>query len=214
AGIFAGAQTTLRKGENLTALTKAIDKLDWFCAREEGLGKLYEGLLEKNATEKKSGAGQYFTPRPLVDCVVRLMKPRPGEIIQDPAAGTGGFLIAADHYIKDRVDRRFKTGLKRHGAFIGLELVPDTHRLCLMNLMLHGINGGVESGDTLSPDGAALARADLILANPPFGAKKGAGLANRVDLSITAETSNKQLAFVEHIVRALKPGGRAAFVVP
>ena len=214
AAIFAGAQTTLRKGENLTALTNAIDKLDWFCARTEGLGKLYEGLLEKNAAEKKSGAGQYFTPRPLVDCVVRLMKPRPGEIIQDPAAGTGGFLIAADHYIKDRVDRRFKTGLKRPGAFIGLELVPDTHRLCLMNLMLHGINGGVESGDTLSPDGAALARADLILTNPPFGAKKGAGLANRVDLSITAETSNKQLAFVEHIVRALKPGGRAAFVVP
>ena len=214
AAIFAGAQTTLRKGENLTALTNAIDKLDWFCARTEGLGKLYEGLLEKNAAEKKSGAGQYFTPRPLVDCVVRLMKPRPGEIIQDPAAGTGGFLIAADRYIKDRVDRRFKTGLKRPGAFIGLELVPDTHRLCLMNLMLHGINGGVESGDTLSPDGAALARADLILTNPPFGAKKGAGLANRVDLSITAETSNKQLAFVEHIVRALKPGGRAAFVVP
>ena len=214
AAIFAGAQTTLRKGENLTALTNALDKLDWFCARTEGLGKLYEGLLEKNAAEKKSGAGQYFTPRPLVDCVVRLMKPRPGEIIQDPAAGTGGFLIAADRYIKDRVDRRFKTGLKRPGAFIGLELVPDTHRLCLMNLMLHGINGGVESGDTLSPDGAALARADLILTNPPFGAKKGAGLANRVDLSITAETSNKQLAFVEHIVGALKPGGRAAFVVP
>jgi type I restriction enzyme M protein len=219
AAIFADAQTTLRKGANLTALTDAIDRLDWFCAREEGLGKLYEGLLEKNAAEKKSGAGQYFTPRPLVDCVVRLIKPQLGETIQDPAAGTGGFLIAADRYIKDRAAARSTraadaTRAKRRNAFTGLELVPDTHRLCLMNLMLHGIEGGVLSGDALSRDGAALGCADLVLTNPPFGAKKGAGLANRADLSITADTSNKQLAFVEHIVRALKPGGRAAFVVP
>jgi type I restriction enzyme M protein len=219
AAIFADAQTTLRKPASLTALTDAIDRLDWFCAREEGLGKLYEGLLEKNAGEKKSGAGQYFTPRPVVDCVVRLMKPQPGETIQDPAAGTGGFLIAAACYIKDRADAQAKRAPDRRkftgrNAFIGLELVPDTHRLCLMNLLLHGIDGDVELGDALSSDGATLARADLILTNPPFGAKKGAGLANRADLSITADTSNKQLAFVEHIVRALKPGGRAAFVVP
>jgi type I restriction enzyme M protein len=219
AAIFAAAQTTLRKPANLTALTDAIDRLDWFCAREEGLGKLYEGLLEKNAIEKKSGAGQYFTPRPLVDCIVRLMKPQPGETIQDPAAGTGGFLIAADRYIKDHAAARSARAsqpakLGRRHTFTGLELVPDTHRLCLMNLMLHGINGGVLSGDALSPDGAALGSADLVLTNPPFGAKKGAGHANRADLAITADTSNKQLAFVEHIVRALKPGGRAAFVVP
>jgi type I restriction enzyme M protein len=219
AAIFADAQTTLRKPATLAALTDAIDRLDWFCAREEGLGQLYEGLLEKNAAEKKSGAGQYFTPRPLVDCVVSLMKPQPGETIQDPAAGTGGFLIAADRYIKHRAAALAKLApdqgkLKRRSAFVGLELVPDTHRLCLMNLMLHGTDGSVELGDALSSDGAALARADLILTNPPFGAKKGAGLANRADLSITADTSNKQLAFVEHIVRALKPGGRAAFVVP
>src|SRR5215472_7494456 len=141
AAIFADAHTSLRKPANLTALVTAIDALDWFCAREEGLGKIYEGLLEKNAAEKKSGAGQYFTPRPLVDCVVRLMKPRPGEIIQDPAAGTGGFLVAADRHIKEEADAPFKSGFKRPSAFIGLELVPDTHRLCLMNLMLHGING-------------------------------------------------------------------------
>jgi type I restriction enzyme M protein len=219
AAIFADAQTSLRKPANLTALATAIDALDWFCAREEGLGKLYEGLLEKNAAEKKSGAGQYFTPRPLVDCVVRLLKPQPGETIQDPAAGTGGFLIAADRYIKDHADALCElapgqTDRKRRAVFIGLELVPDTHRLCLMNLMLHGIDGNVKSGDALSADGAALARADLVLTNPPFGAKKGAGAAKRADLSITAETSNKQLAFVEHIVRALRPGGRAAFVVP
>jgi len=98
--IFADASTSLRKPASLKTLTTAIDKLDWFSAREEGLGDLYEGLLEKNAAEKKSGAGQYFTPRPLIDCIVRLMQPKPGEVIQDPAAGTGGFLVAADHFIK------------------------------------------------------------------------------------------------------------------
>jgi type I restriction enzyme M protein len=82
-----------------------IDKLDWFSAREEGLGNLYEGLLEKNAAEKKSGAGQYFTPPALIDCIIRLMQPQPGEVVQDPAAGTGGFIVAADHYIKDSPTR-------------------------------------------------------------------------------------------------------------
>ena len=108
AAIFVDAQTKLRKPTNLKALTDAIDKLDWFSAREEGLGNLYEGLLEKNAAEKKSGAGQYFTPRPLIDCIVRLMQPQAGEIIQDPAAGTGGFIVAADRFIKDHTDDLFK----------------------------------------------------------------------------------------------------------
>ncbi|MGD0469235.1 MAG: N-6 DNA methylase [Terriglobales bacterium] len=103
---------------------------------------------------------------------------------------------------------------QRHNAFVGIELVPETHRLCLMNLMLHGIESMVDSGDTLSPDGERIGKADLILTNPPFGSKKGGGRPTRSDFSVTAETSNKQLAFVEHIVRALKPGGRAAFVVP
>ena len=219
AAIFVDAQTKLRKPTNLKALTNAIDKLDWFSAREEGLGNLYEGLLEKNAAEKKSGAGQYFTPRPLIDCMVRLMRPQPGEIIQDPAAGTGGFLVAADHYIRERTDDLFELSkeqifFQKHSAYVGLELVPDAHRLCLMNLMLHGIEEGVELGDTLSPDGASLPKADLILTNPPFGTKKGGGRPNREDFSVTADTSNKQLAFVEHIVRALKAGARAAFVVP
>src|SRR5258708_7794696 len=124
--IFTDAQTKLRKPANLKTLTTAIDGLDWFSAREEGLGELYEGLLEKNAAEKKSGAGQYFTPRPLIDCIVRLMKPQPGEIIQDPAAGTGGFLVAADRYIKDRTDDLFelpkdKAHFQRHNAFIRLD---------------------------------------------------------------------------------------------
>jgi type I restriction enzyme M protein len=217
--IFTDAQTKLRKPTNLEALTRAIDKLDWFSAREEGLGNLYEGLLEKNAAEKKSGAGQYFTPRPLIDCMVRLMKPQPGEIVQDPAAGTGGFLVAADHYIKAKTDdlytlKESEAFFQRRNAFVGIELVPDTHRLCLMNLMLHGIESMVDSGDTLSPDGERIGKANLIMTNPPFGTKKGGGRPTRSDFSITADTSNKQLAFVEHIVRALKPGGRAAVVVP
>lgn len=217
--IFTDAQTKLRKPATLKALTTAIDKLDWFSARSEGLGDLYEGLLEKNAAEKKSGAGQYFTPRPLIDCLVRLIKPQAGELIQDPAAGTGGFIVAADRYIKDHTDDLFalkqeQAFFQRHNAYSGFELVPDAHRLCLMNLMLHDIAGGIELGDTLSPDGERLAKADIVLTNPPFGTKKGGGRPVRSDFSITADTSNKQLAFVEHVVRTMKPGGRAAMVVP
>jgi type I restriction enzyme M protein len=218
--IYTDAQTSVRKPTNLKTLVSEIDKLDWFSARREGLGDLYEGLLQKNAGEKKSGAGQYFTPRPLIDCAVRLLKPKAGEIVQDPAAGTGGFLVAADRYIKDATDDLFnlspaQQAFQRKQAFVGLELVLDTHRLLLMNLMLHGIEGtGVALGDTLSPDGERLPKADLILTNPPFGTKKGGGRPTRSDFSITAETSNKQLAFVEHVVRSLKPGGRAAVVVP
>ena len=217
--IFTDAQTRLRKPTNLKALTTAIDQLDWFSAREDGLGKLYEGLLERNAEDKKSGAGQYFTPRRLIDCMVRLMKPQAGETIQDPAAGTGGFLVAADRFIKDHTDDLYALGeaqafFQRHNALVGAELVPDTHRLCAMNLLLHGIEGGVDNIDTLSPDGEGLPKSDLVLTNPPFGTKKGGGRPTRGDFSVTAESSNKQLAFVEHVVRALKPGGRAAMVVP
>ncbi|WP_129567390.1 N-6 DNA methylase [Agrobacterium sp. CFBP2214] len=217
--IFTDAQTRLRKPTNLKALTSNIDQLDWFSAREEGLGNLYEGLLEKNASDKKSGAGQYFTPRPLIDCIVRLMKPQPGEVVQDPAAGTAGFLVAADHYIKNQTDDLYtlpeaQAFFQRHNAFVGGELVPDAHRLCLMNMLLHGIEGGVENIDTLSPDGETIPKANLVLTNPPFGTKKGGGRPTRTDFSITADTSNKQLAFVEHIVRALKPEGRAAVVLP
>ncbi|UPF03398.1 type I restriction-modification system subunit M [Pseudomonas mosselii] len=217
--IFIDAQTRLRKPTNLKALTSNIDQLDWFSAREEGLGNLYEGLLEKNAADKKSGAGQYFTPRPLIDCIVRLMQPQPGEVIQDPAGGTAGFLVAADRYIKDHTDDLYKLTeqqaiFQRYRAFTGAELVPDTHRLSMMNLLLHGIEGGMENIDTLSPDGETLPKANLVLTNPPFGTKKGGGRPTRSDFSITADTSNKQLAFVEHIVRALAPNGRAAVVIP
>lgn len=218
--VFTDAQSKLRKPTNLRELVGQIDRLDWFSAKEEGLGDLYEGLLEKNAAEKKSGAGQYFTPRPLIECMVALLKPRPGEVIQDPAAGTGGFLVAADRWIKRQTDDLFALSkeeqeFQRRDAYRGLELVPDTHRLLVMNLLLHDIEPDrVRCGDALGPDGEALGQADLVLTNPPFGTKKGGGRPVRSDFTITAETSNKQLAFVEHVLRALKPGGRAGIVVP
>jgi len=215
--IFANAGTSLRQPRNLAKLVENIHKLDWYSARQEGLGDLYEGLLEKNANEKKSGAGQYFTPRVLIKCMVALVKPQAGERVQDPAAGTGGFLVMADRWIKERTDDLFdlpeqKQEFQRREAFYGMELVPDTHRLLLMNMMLHGIEGGLRLGDTLSPAGATLQDADVILANPPFGTKTGGGGPSRDDF--TFPTSNKQLAFLQHIYRSLKPGGRAAVVLP
>jgi type I restriction enzyme M protein len=215
--IFANASTTVRQPKNLNKLVKDIDQLDWYSARQEGLGDMYEGLLERNANEKKSGAGQYFTPRPLIDCMVALIKPKAGELVQDPALGTGGFLIAADRHIKSQTDDLFtlnqrQQDFQRRQAFYGMELVQDAHRLALMNAMLHGIEGNWRLGDTLSPDGASLPKADVILTNPPFGTKKGGGLPTRDDF--TYPTSNKQLCFVQHCYRALKPGGGCAMVVP
>lgn len=214
--IFANASSFVKKPATLSTLVSEIDKLDWYSAREEGLGNLYEGLLEKNANEKKSGAGQYFTPRVLIDSMVSLMKPTLDDTIQDPAAGTGGFLIAANHYLREHTDPDSWTEAQqkkyRNGTFFGMEHVQDTHRLALMNLMLHGIDGGIAYGDTLSPEGEALPKASLILTNPPFGTKKGGGLPSRTDF--TYPTSNKQFAFLQHIYRGLKPGGRASVVLP
>jgi type I restriction enzyme M protein len=216
--IFANASTTLRQPRNLKKLVESIDALDWYSARTEGLGDLYEGLLERNANETKSGAGQYFTPRPLIESMVALVQPRAGEVIQDPAAGTGGFLVAADRWVREHTGGLFDLDeagqrFQRRDAFHAMELVPDTHRLLLMNAMLHGIEGDhLHLGDTLSSDGASLPTADVILTNPPFGTKKGGGRPTRDDF--TFPTSNKQLAFLQHVYRGLRPGGRAAVVVP
>lgn len=215
--IYTNAQTSLRNSKNLTKIVQNIDALDWYSAREEGLGDLYEGLLEKNANEKKSGAGQYFTPRPLIDCMVQLMQPQAGEIISDPAAGTFGFIIAADALIKAETNDLFDLKeadqiFQRSKAYYGVELVPDARRLALMNAMLHGIESDIILGDTLSPTGQGLPKSDVIMTNPPFGTKKGGGLPSRDDF--TFPTSNKQLAFLQHIYRNLKPGGRAAVVMP
>ncbi|MDN7631731.1 HsdM family class I SAM-dependent methyltransferase, partial [Burkholderia cenocepacia] len=217
--IFANASSFIKKPATLTALVTAIDEIDWYTAKEEGLGDLYEGLLEKNANEKKSGAGQYFTPRVLIDSVVALMQPQLGEQVQDPAAGTGGFLIAANHFLRthndiESLNQKAYRAYRRQ--FHGMELVQDTHRLGLMNLMLHDLDSddhcGIRFGDTLSSEGQQLPKADVILTNPPFGTKKGGGLPTRDDF--TYPTSNKQLAFLQHIYRSLKPGGRAAVVLP
>ncbi|PLW68160.1 N-6 DNA methylase [Pseudohalioglobus lutimaris] len=219
--IYANANTIIKKPATLTTLVTEIDKLDWYSAKEEGLGDLYEGLLEKNANEKKSGAGQYFTPRVLIDVMVQLMQPQLGEVIQDPAAGTGGFLIAANHYLEEHNDLN-KLDEKQweqyqHHTFYGMEFVQDTHKLALMNLALHDIESdgdsyGIIYGDTMSAEAKKLPSADLILSNPPFGQKKGGGLPSRDDF--TFPTSNKQLAFLQHIYRGIKPGGRAAVVLP
>jgi type I restriction enzyme M protein len=179
-------------------------------------------LLEKNANETKTGAGQYFTPRALIDSMVRCIKPQAGEVIQDPAAGTAGFLIAADQYIKEHTDDLYELSEKdqsfqKNKAFIGVELVPSTRRLALMNCLLHGMEGDDEGvvhlGNALGQVGASLAKADIILANPPFGTSKG-GDASITRDDLTYDTSNKQLAFLQHIYRNLKPGGRAAVVLP
>jgi type I restriction enzyme M protein len=216
--IFADSSTALKHPRNLAKLVSEIDKLDWYSAKTEGLGDLYEGLLEKNASEKKSGAGQYFTPRPLIDEMVELVQPRAGEIIHDPALGTAGFLIAADRYIKAKTDNLYDLKTEQEKsfqisqAFIGVELVQDTHRMALMNAMLHDIQSPIYQEDTLSPFGETLPKVDVILTNPPFGTKKGGDQPTRSDF--TFPTSNKQLAFMQHIYRSLKPNGRAAVVLP
>jgi type I restriction enzyme M protein len=221
AAIYADAQTRLKEPRHLKQLVTAIDGIDWFSAQRDGLGDLYEGLLEKNATETKSGAGQYFTPRPLIDSIVALINPQPGETIQDPAAGTAGFLIAADAWMKANTDDYYtlteaQRRYQRKHAFVGMELVPGTRRLALMNCLLHGMEGDDEGvvhlGNTLGSAGSNLPKSEIILSNPPFGTAKGGGGPTRDDLTHT--TSNKQLAFLQHIVRHLKDGGRAAVVLP
>lgn len=214
--IYANAKSVISKPSTLTRLVDEIDKLDWYSVHREDLGDLYEGLLARNANEKKSGAGQYFTPRALIDSIVTVMRPELADIIQDPAAGTAGFLIAANHYLRrhndiDSLPEQDFLKYKKQ-TFFGMELVQDTHRLALMNMLLHGIEGGITSGDTLGVEGTKLPKSTLILSNPPFGTKKGGGLPARKDLKYP--TTNKQLCFLQHIYESLLPGGRAAVVLP
>ena len=217
--IYAGARSNIEEPKNLEKIIVSIDALDWYSAKEEGLGNLYEGLLEKNANEKKSGAGQYFTPRVLIDVMVELTAPQAGERCNDPACGTFGFMIAADRHVKDQTDQYFDLNAQAQTfqireAFTGCELVHDTHRLALMNAMLHGIEGEILLADTLSNQGKSMKGFDVVLTNPPFGTKKGGERATRDDL--TFPTSNKQLNFLQHIYRSLKTTGkaRAAVVLP
>lgn len=215
--IYNGASTSIDEPANLKKLITSIDELDWYSAREEGLGNLYEGLLEKNANEKKSGAGQYFTPRPLIDVMTKLIKPQPGERCNDPACGTFGFMIAAFQYVYQHTNNFMdldgdQAQFEYEKAFTGCELVHDTHRLALMNAMLHEIEGKITLGDTLSPLGKYQTGYDVVLTNPPFGTKKGGERATRDDLDVI--TSNKQLNFLQHIYKSLNKNGRAAVVLP
>ena len=217
--IYQGAVSNIDEPKNLEKIITSIDALDWYSAKEEGLGNLYEGLLEKNANEKKSGAGQYFTPRVLIDVMTRLTAPQPGELCNDPACGTFGFMIAADRYVKNHTHDLFdlpieQQDFQKYKAFTGCELVHETHRLALMNAMLHDIEGEILLADTLSNAGKSMKNFDVVLTNPPFGTKKGGERATRDDL--TFMTSNKQLNFLQHIYRSLKANGkaRAAVVLP
>ena len=217
--IYNGARSNIEEPANLKKIITNIDGLDWYSAKEEGLGNLYEGLLEKNANEKKSGAGQYFTPRVLIDVMTELIAPQPGERCNDPACGTFGFMIAADTYVKEHTNELFdldedQQRFQQYEAVTGGELVHETHRLALMNAMLHDIEGKIYLCDTLSNQGKVMKDFDVVLTNPPFGTKKGGERANRDDFTFT--TSNKQLNFLQHIYRSLKADGkaRAAVVLP
>lgn len=218
--IYTNASTTLRKPVNLRTLITSIDQIDWFDEQEQDkIATIYEELLEKNAGEKKSGAGQYFTPRPLINVMVDLLAPKLGERWNDPAAGTFGFMIAADHYLKEKNDHYYKLDAKERKfqleeAFSGCELVQDAHRLALMNAKLHGLESRIVMGDTLSDLGKSFKNYDGVLANPPFGTKQGGERPSRDDF--TFGTSNKQLNFLQHIYRSLhkRGGARAAVVLP
>lgn len=231
--IFQKAQNKIQDPAKLRRLiVELIDRETWLSLDTDVKGDAYEGLLERNAQDTKGGAGQYFTPRPLIDAVVECMRPQPGETILDPASGTGGFLLSAHQYIINNfdLDRDQARHLRLH-ALHGNELVPGVARLAAMNLLLHGVGplkgeDGVPPitlGDSLASAGST--RYDAVLTNPPFGKKSSvlivneAGEQDREALTIAREdfiatTSNKQLNFVQHIKTVLKINGRAAVVVP
>jgi type I restriction enzyme M protein len=215
--IFKNTQTAITKPVTLTKILDTIDQLDWFSAKEEGIGDFYESLLEKTGSEGGKGAGQYFTPRVIIDLAVRIIKPQSGEIIQDPSLGTGGFIKSANNYIKENTDQLFdlkpsQVKFQKTRAFNGFELVPKVFYLFLMNMLLSDIDGNFSNKNTLTEDGKNLDKSDVILANPPFGVSTDQNLIDRDDFLF--QTNNKQLAFLQHIYRNLKIGGRAAVIFP
>ncbi len=228
--IFRKAQNKIQDPAKLRRLIDLIDGETWTGLDIDVKGEIYEGLLEKNAQDIKSGAGQYFTPRPLIKAIVDAMCPRPGDTIADPACGTGGFLLAAHDYVVEHhkpLDREQWHHL-RHAALHGWEIVDSAARLCVMNLYLHGIgaNGGdspIHVADSLAADPGK--RFNLVLTNPPFGKKSSVtfvsdeGEIKREAQTIVRDdfwssTSNKQLNFVQHVKTILEIHGKAAVVVP
>ena len=228
--IFFKAQNKIQDPAKLARLVQMIDAEDWISLDVDTKGDLYEGLLQKNAEDTKSGAGQYFTPRPLSRAMVECVRPEPGKTIADPACGTGGFFLGAYEWLTregSSLDKRQKTFLHRK-TFFGNEIVAATRRLCLMNLFLHNI-GDLDGEPTVERADALISeptqRHDYVLANPPFGKKSSMTITNedgeedrdaltyeRQDFWQT--TSNKQLNFLQHIVSMLKTTGQAAVVLP
>ena len=227
--IFTKSQNKIQDPAKLSRLIDMVNETDWVVLGADTKGTIYEGLLEKNAEDTKSGAGQYFTPRSLIQAMVACMRPEPMQTIADPASGTGGFFLAAyDHLVaNNKLDKKQKAFLK-HKAFSGNEIVASTRRMCLMNMFLHNI-GEIDGESAISGNDALIAppthTVDMVLANPPFGKKSSMTFTNeegeqekdeltynRQDFWTT--TSNKQLNFVQHIRSMLKSTGRAAVVVP
>ena len=227
--IFTKAQNKIQDPAKLYRLIDMINETQWVTMGADVKGDIYEGLLERNAEDTKSGAGQYFTPRALIRAMVDCVRPEPGRTIADPACGTGGFFLAAYDFLiaAHRMDKAQKSFLK-HDTFFGNEIVAGTRRLALMNMFLHNI-GEIDGESMVSPNDALVAdggkRFDYVLANPPFGKKSAMSFTNeegeqeKDELTYNrqdfwATTSNKQLNFVQHIRTMLKSSGRAAVVVP
>lgn len=228
--IFFKAQNKIQDPAKLSRLVQMIDEQSWVGMDADTKGDLYEGLLQKNAEDTKSGAGQYFTPRPIIQAMVECLRPAPGKTIADPACGTGGFFLGAYNWLTRpgaKLDKRQKEFL-RDATFHGNEIVPNTRRLCLMNLFLHNI-GELEGEPAVDRSDALIAepklKVDYVLANPPFGKKSSMTITNEEGEedrdALTYErqdfwetTSNKQLNFLQHIVSMLKVNGKAAVVLP
>ena len=227
--IFTKAQNKIQDPAKLYRLIDMVNETQWVTMGADVKGDIYEGLLERNAEDTKSGAGQYFTPRALIKAMVECVRPEPGKTIADPACGTGGFFLAAYDFLvaAHPLDKPEKAFLK-HETFYGNEIVAGTRRLALMNMFLHNI-GEIDGDSMVSPNDALVAdsgkRYDYVLANPPFGKKSSMSFTNdegeqeKDDLTYNrqdfwATTSNKQLNFVQHIRTMLKTTGRAAVVVP
>jgi len=227
--IFTKSQNKIQDPAKLYRLIDMVNETQWVTMGADVKGDIYEGLLERNAEDTKSGAGQYFTPRALIKAMVECVRPEPGKTIADPACGTGGFFLAAYDFLvaAHAMDKKQKAFLK-HDTFFGNEIVAGTRRLALMNMFLHNI-GEIDGDSMVSPNDALVAdsgrRFDYVLANPPFGKKSAMSFTNdegeqeRDDLTYNrqdfwATTSNKQLNFVQHIRSMLKTSGRAAVVVP
>lgn len=225
--IFRKSQNKLSEPAKLKRVVSLIDSEGpWIGLKVDVKGEIYEGLLERNASEVKSGAGQYFTPRPVIETIVQCVNPKIGETVCDPACGTGGFLLSAFEHMKGQSQDRDKLRRLRHGALHGVDIVDEVVRLCAMNLYLHGVGNGdspVTQGDALAADPGA--RYKVVLTNPPFGKKSSYKVVGE-DGSVSTEresyerddfkftTSNKQLNFLQHIMTILDTHGRAGVVLP